>query len=205
MQRPHRDLWGSMGRVLCALLLVMLGFVAMCTIASAQANDRKLPLSPNDLIEVKVFQEDDLQSTLRVSQEGTITFPLIGAVRVGGRTPEEAARLIRDALAKDYLVNPQVSVTVTETFKRRFTVLGQVQKPGAYDMPERDSLSLLQAIGMAGGYTRIADASKITLKRRAGGRETVMKLNAKSMASGATSSSFEVEPGDVITVGESFF
>jgi polysaccharide export outer membrane protein len=190
----------------CIAGLLVLGLLfGFCSHVIAQADDRRLPLAPNDLIEVKVFQEDDLQSTLRVSRAGTITFPLIGVVKVAGRTPEEAARLIRDALAKDYLVNPQVSVTVTESFKQRFTVLGQVQKPGAYDMPERDALSLLQAIGMAGGYTRIADPAKITLKRREDGRETVMKLDGKKMASGATSSSFEVRPGDVITVGESFF
>jgi len=162
-------------------------------------------LVPDDLVRVKVFQEDDLDSTLRVSKDGTITFPLIGLVHVGGKSPQDAADLIRAELARDYLVNPQVTMTVMEYAKRHFTVLGQVQRPGSYDLPDREAVTLLQAIGMAGGYTRIADPSKITCKRRAEDKEVILKLNGKSMASGKSSSGFEIQPGDVITVGESMF
>ena len=163
------------------------------------------PLSPDDMIHVKVFQEDDLESTLRIAKDGTITFPLIGLVHVGGESPQDAATAIRVLLEKDYLVSAQVSVTVMEYAKRRYTVLGQVQKPGSYELPDREGITLLEAIGMAGGYTRAADPAKITLKRRSAGKETIFRLNAKSMASGASSSSFEIEPEDVITVGESMF
>jgi len=157
-------------------------------------SDGNYILAPNDLIQVKVFQEDDLLST----------FPLIGIVKIGGRSPQEAARVIQDALAKDYLVNPQVTLTVIQYSKRHFTVLGQVQKPGAYDIPDREQMTLLEAIGTAGGYTRIADPSKITLKRSVDGRESVIKLDAKRMAN-ENGSAFEILPGDVITVGESIF
>jgi polysaccharide export outer membrane protein len=162
-------------------------------------------VAPDDVLEIKVFQEDDLETKARVSQNGSINFPLIGMVMVAGKTPEEAARAIRAALAKDYLVNPQVTLTVVEYSKRRFTVLGQVQKPGSYDMPDRNSVTLLQAIGTAGGYTRIADPSKIRLKRLESGKETVFKLDAKSMANERQTATFEIKPGDIITVGESFF
>jgi polysaccharide export outer membrane protein len=113
--------------------------------------------------------------------------------------------LIRDLLAKDYLVNPQVSVSISEYDKRRFTVLGQVQKPGTYDMPDREAVTLLQAIGLAGGYTRIADPAKVTVKRRTEDRESVLRVDAKSMANGRSAGAFDVLPGDVITVGESIF
>ena len=162
-------------------------------------------LSPNDLIDIRVFQEDDLASKVRISKDGSVTLPLIGSVSVGGKTPQDAARTIREMLAKDYLVNPQVNLTVVEYSKRRFTVLGQVNRPGAFDMPDRDFIGLLQAIGMAGGYTRIADPARITLKRTTNGKDSVMKLNAKTMASQGSSSGFEIQPGDVITVGESIF
>jgi polysaccharide export outer membrane protein len=163
-------------------------------------------LVTNDVIQIKVFQEDDLTSILRVSKEGTITFPLIGSVQVGGKTPQDAALSIKGLLAKDYLVNPQVSVTVVEYAKRRFTVLGQVQRPGAYELPDRDTLTLIQAIGMAGGYTRIADPARITLKRTDDGKESVLHLNARKMAGdGSADSSFAVRAGDIITVGESIF
>jgi len=162
-------------------------------------------LATNDLISVKVFQEDDLQTQVRVAKDGTITFPLIGVVRVGGKTPQEAARTIRDMLAKGYLVNPQVTVNVLEYFKYRLTVLGQVQKPGSYDFPDRDRLTLLEAIGLAGGYTRAADPSKVLVKRLVNGKEVVYRLNAKNMASQQSTTAFEVLPGDVITVAESIF
>ncbi len=162
-------------------------------------------LRPNDLVEIRVFREDDLTSTLRISREGTITFPLIGAVRVGGLSAQAAGAKIRALLAKDYLVNPQVNLTVREYSKRRFTVLGEVQKPGAYEMPDHDSLGLLEAIGMAGGYTRIAEPARITLKRIVDGREKVIRVNAKKMAREGDSGTVEIKPGDVLTVGERLF
>jgi polysaccharide export outer membrane protein len=120
-------------------------------------------------------------------------------------SPQEAAETIRVKLAKDYLVNPQVTVTVFDYGKRRFAVLGEVQKAGTYDMPEREKITLLDAIAMAGGYTRIADPAKITLKRKEGGKETIVRLNAKTMAKDDRVASFDIQPGDVITVGESLF
>lgn len=162
-------------------------------------------LSANDLIKMTVFDENDLETNVRISNDGTVTFPLIGAVKVAGKTPQAAATMVRDLYAKDYLVNPQVNVTVIEYSKRRFIILGQVQRPGTFDMPDRDSVNLLQAVGMAGGYSRIADPSKITVKRNSNGKEAVFKVNGKRMAGGEENVNFEVMPGDIITVGESFF
>ena len=168
-------------------------------------NSDSYVLAPNDVVEIKVFQEDDLQSKLRISQKGTITFPLIGVVSIGGKTPQDAAATIRAALAKDFLVNPQVTVTVADYNKRRFTVLGQVQRAGSFDMPDREKVTLLDAIAMAGGYTRIADPSKVTLRRKTGDKETVMHLNAKAIARDGNVAPVEIQPGDIITIGESIF
>ncbi len=162
-------------------------------------------IRPADILDIAVFQEEDLKSSLRVSNEGTIAFPLIGSVAVGGLTPQQAGRTIRDRLSKGYLTNPQVSVTVTSFSKRRFTVLGEVQKPGSYDMPDQVEVTVLQAIGMAGGYTRIANPGKVTLMRNQDGNQQTFALNAKRMASGSAESEFMVRPGDVITVAESRF
>jgi len=162
-------------------------------------------LRPHDVIEIKVFQEDDLNSILRISRDGVINFPLIGAVRVAGKSPQAAAATLREMLSRGYLVNPQVSVTVREFFKLRFTILGEVQKPGAYELPDHDGIGLLEAIGMAGGYTRIAEPAKITLKRVVNGKESIVKLNAKRMAREQGGGSVDIRPGDVITVGERLF
>lgn len=158
-----------------------------------------------DILDIAVYQEPDLKSTLRVSAEGTIVFPLIGNLSVGGLTPHGAAQAIRDRLAKGFLINPQVSVTVMEFSKRRFTVLGEVQKPGSYDMPPQQDVTVLQAIGMAGGYTRIANPGKVTLMRKLESDPQTFSLDARKMASGNAESAFIVQPGDVITVAESRF
>jgi polysaccharide export outer membrane protein len=162
-------------------------------------------ISPADVLEINVFQETDLKTILRVSNEGTIVFPLIGTVPVGGMTPQEAAHALQARLAQGYLTNPQVSVIVQEFSKHSFTVLGEVQKPGSYDMPAQQEITVLQAIGIAGGYTRIANSSKVILMRRVDGKQKTFQLNAKRMASGHTESVIKVLPGDVITVSESMF
>jgi polysaccharide export outer membrane protein len=192
-------------RSLLWILVLFMGLLSWVPPARAAGDADTYVLVPNDVLDVKVFQEDDLHSTPRISTKGTINFPLIGVVNVAGLTPHQAAAAIRTALAKDFIVNPQVSVDVTEFASHRLTVLGEVQKPGTYDMPERDKVTLLDAIAMAGGYTRIADPSKIALKRTVGGKETVMKFNAKEMAKNVRTATFEVLPNDIITVGESLF
>ena len=162
-------------------------------------------LAANDLIEIKVFQEPDLDTTARIAADGRISFPLIGEVAVTGKNAQQAARVIRDKLEARFLVNPQVTLAVLESAKRLFTVLGQVQRPGTYRFPERDSLNLIQVIGIAGGYSRIADASRVTVKRRVDGRDSVFQLDAKKMAREQSISPFDIRPGDMITVGERLF
>jgi protein involved in polysaccharide export with SLBB domain len=162
-------------------------------------------LSPNDLIYVKVFQEDDLNSTLRVSEDGTVIFPLIGSVKIGGQSVDGATATIRDLLNARFLVNPQVTLTVLGYANRHITVLGQVQKPGDYNLRDQGSISLLQAVGMAGGFTRLANSANIIVKRNVDGAEKILHLNGKTMASDSQSEPFVVVPGDTITVTERFF
>lgn len=165
---------------------------------------RSYRLAPNDLVRIKVFQEDDLTTELRLAKDGTATFPLLGAVNLGDKTVDEAASQIRDLLGKDFLVNPQVMVTVVEYSKRRFTVLGQVQKPGSYDIPSEESVSVLQAIAMAGGFTRLAVQGKVTVTRTAGGKKT-LTVDVKSAANDPGTKPFEILPDDTIIVAERVF
>jgi len=165
---------------------------------------RTYRLSPNDVVRIKVFQEDDLTTEMRIAKDGTATFPLLGTVNLGDKTVDEAASLLRDLLGKDYLVNPQVTLTVVEYSKRRFTVLGQVQKPGSYDIPSEESVSLLQAIAMAGGFTRLAVQGKVTITRTLGGKKT-MTVDVKSAANDPGTRPFEILPDDTIIVAERVF
>jgi len=134
-----------------------------------------------------------------------ITFPLIGNVKIGGLTVGDATDKIRTLLNARFLVNPQVTMTVLIYANRTFTVLGQVQKPGTYTMHDKGSIDLMQAIGTAGGYTRLANKSKITLKRKENGKDIVVDLDGKKMANDRETPQFIVLPGDIITVAESLF
>ena len=165
---------------------------------------RTYRLSPNDVVRIKVFQEDDLTTEFRLAKDGTGTFPLLGGINLGGKTVDEAAAVVRDLLGKDYLVNPQVTLTVTEYSKRRFMVLGQVQKPGSFDIPSEESVTLLQAIAMAGGFTRLAVQSKLTITRTSGGKKTI-SVDVKSAANDPGTKPFEILPDDTIIVSERVF
>ena len=195
------------------LLSIVLAVTAagLLTAADSALVPKALPdaktyvLSPNDLVQMRVYQEEDLETKARIAKDGTVTIPLIGVVQIGGKTVEEATGLIRELLDKDYLVNPQITLTVTEYAKRRFTVLGQVQKPGTYEIPNEESVTLLQAVAMAGGYTRLANPGKITLTRVVGAQKTMLTLDGRAMASDNSTKSFTVMPEDTITVAERIF
>ena len=162
-------------------------------------------LARDELIEIKVFQEPNLTTSTRIPEDGRIIFPLIGEVAVAGKTVQEVTRLIRDRLEARFLVNPQVTMAVLEQAQRLFTVLGQVQRPGTYRFPERQGLDLLQVIGIAGGYTRLADPGRITLKRHGQGSETVLRVDGKRLARDQNAKPVVVETGDLIIVGERLF
>ncbi|MBV9999246.1 MAG: polysaccharide biosynthesis/export family protein [Verrucomicrobia bacterium] len=171
-------------------------------VRSAPGNYR---IEPNDVLDVRVFREPDLTTTARVANDGTIMVPLAGQVRVGGMSISQAAREIQARLAAGYLPNPQVTVNITQFHHRRFTILGQVNRSGTYEFPDEGSLGLLQAIGLAGGYTSIADPSKVIIRRTVRGRATSFRVNAKKIAAGKIDEDVQVVPGDVITVSEAIF
>ena len=123
-------------------------------------------ISADDLLEIRVFQEDDLSTRARVSQDGSILMPLIGKIPVKGKTVSTAASTITAKLRDGYLVNPQVTVNVISLAKRYFTVLGQVASPGQFELTSDRPTDLLAAVGRAGGFTRIANKKKVILKRR---------------------------------------
>ncbi len=171
-------------------------------LAQSDANYR---LAPDDLLDFRVFQEPELDAVIRVAGDGNAIFPLVGTIRMAGKTIGEANELLRRYYMDGYLVNPQVTLTVRTYARRVFTILGQVQKPGSYAIQGSETISLLDAVGMAGGYTRIANPGNVTVKRREGGQETVIKVDARKMARSDSDSNFHIQPGDVITVGESIF
>ena len=158
-------------------------------------------LSANDQVAVEVFGEEDLRTNGRLNGEGNLSVPLLGSIHLAGLTLGQAATRLTDLYGRDYLVNPKVNVMLIGYAKRRFTMLGQINRPGSYEMPDGspEGIDLLEAIAMAGGYTRIAAPEKVSVRRGT----QVMRVDAKRQARGNTA--FTVLPGDTVTVGESIF
>jgi polysaccharide export outer membrane protein len=159
-------------------------------------------LSANDQVGVDVFGEDDLRTAGRLNSEGNLSVPLLGSVHLAGMTLTQAAAKLTQLFGRDYLVNPKVNVMLLGYAKRRFTMLGQINRPGSYEMPDGspEGVGLLEAIAMAGGYTRIAAPERITVKRES----KIFRVNGKRLAHG-NGENFIVRPGDTVTVGESIF
>ena len=111
-------------------------------------------LGPEDVLEIKVFELDQFNRTVRVSGNGSINFPLIGAISVRGLVPEEAAAKLAAKLQDEYVQNPQVSVFVKEFNSRTLSILGAIENPATYPLLSRRSL--LQVIAEAGGVTERA-------------------------------------------------
>jgi protein involved in polysaccharide export with SLBB domain len=195
-------------KILFVLTLALNGARGAAAEAKPPAGTNARPdyvLAANDVVAVIVYQEEDLSAKVRVSKDGSIVLPLLGSVTVGGKTREAASRHIRDLLAEKYLVSPQVSLDIAEYAKRRFTVLGQVSRPGSFEMPGDESVNLLQAISMAGGYTRLGTGRGVTVQRGQGADKQTFKLDADAMAKDKDVKIFEVEADDTITIGEKIF
>src|SRR5438874_8133930 len=164
-------------------------------------------LSANDQVAVEVFGEEDLRTNGRLNGEGNLSVPLLGSVHLAGLTLTQAASRLTDLYARDYLVNPRVNVMLVSYAKRRFTMLGQINRPGSYEMPDGspEGIDLLEAVAIAGGYTRIAAPERISIRRHSNaGKDEIIRVDAKRLARGDRGN-FTVLPGDAITVGESIF
>lgn len=154
-----------------------------------------------DKLDVRVFQVEDLSfSDLVVDTSGNINLPLIGAVRGSGRTAGEMAADIAERLATNYLRNPQVTVTVKQAASQKITVDGAVTRPGVYEM--RGSTSLLQAVAMAEGPSRVADLTKVAVFRTIEGRRSVALFDLSAIRQGRASDP-QVLGDDVIVVDTS--
>lgn len=159
-------------------------------------------LQPSDLLHVLVFQEDDLQRDVRISQEYSITLPLIGQVNLKGKTLRESEELIRSRYDQDFLVQPQVTVTVTEYAKTSVNVLGSVGQAGSVVFTPERPMTLLDAIARAGGFTRLADRKHVSLSRTVDGKVEKYTINADDLIQGAAKQSWILIKDDVIYVPE---
>jgi len=167
-----------------------------------QSRPADVTLGVDDVFEVRVYGEADLSNVYRVTPDGSIGFPLIGKVAVVGRAPAEVAREIESRLGRKYLQNPQVTIFVREYKSRRFSVYGQVQRPGTFAYEE--GITIIEAVAMAGGFTPMAAENDVQVSRGERGRDVTFKVRVVDVREGKAPA-VRINPGDKVFVPERFF
>ncbi len=159
-------------------------------------------LGPGDVIEVRVYQEPELSGVYQVGRAGDVMFPLCKRVVIGGLSANGAAEKLRECLSDGFMRDPQVSVLIKEYNSKKVFVFGEVQKPGTFAY--EDGMSVVQAVTLAGGFTKTAAQNSTSVTRRVKGQEVKVKVNVHDIALGKAPN-FTLEPGDIVYVPESLF
>jgi polysaccharide biosynthesis/export protein len=190
-------------RFFCAI------FTLLAPMAGAQSapepqeegkRDTTYILRPNDSIRVSVYGEPELSVPVRILQTGQASFELIGLVEIGGLTVASAEEKIRSLYAKDFLVDPKLTLAVDGYATDLISVIGAVNSPGPIPIPVSGQLDLASALATAGGLAPNADTGSIQLVRAAGGTST---FSLKAVQS--TAARTALAAGDRIIVAESRF
>ncbi len=163
-------------------------------------------LRPLDVLNMKVFQEPDLDTVYRIGANGMVILPLVNAVKVGGLTLQDAQKLIKELYEKDYLVNAEVSLFIQEYSPMRVYVTGQVNHPGDVLFPPEEQMTLSKAVAMAQGTTRLANTRSVIVKRKlADGSTKVYDVDLRAILSDKNVKDFPVYDGDTVEVPEAIF
>lgn len=145
-----------------------------------------------DRISITVYQEPDLSiSGVRVKADGTIAYPLLGDLQVANLTSQELQDLVMNKLRDGFLKKPSIIVTIDSY--RLYYIKGEVTRPGGYTFV--DGLTVAKAVALAGGYTVRASEGSITLVRDSDPENPLESVGVNTA----------IQPGDIVTVGESFF
>ena len=153
----------------------------------------------DDVLAISVWKEPDISRSVPVRSDGKISLPLIGEVQATGKTPKQLESDIAAGL-HDYISEPEVTVIVQESRSQRFSILGQVQRPGSYLLI--GSTRVTDAIAIAGGFRDFAKVKSIRiLRQQPGGTQVSLPFNYKDVVRGANpGQNVELEPRDTIYV-----
>lgn len=185
-------------------LLIFLLLIALSQRAFCQNPSYKI--QPTDVLSVTVHQHPDLATKTRVSSEGFISFPLLGKVEVKDLTVQDTELKLKNLLEKDYLVNAQVIVFIEEYHPRQVSVTGEVEKPGKYDMPEERDLTVMEAIALAGGFTKDAAVNATKIMRGHKDEKEIITVKITDIThKGLKDKDIALKPEDIVYVPESFF
>lgn len=170
-------------------------------IPPAVSHDASLDaIGPGDLVRITVFRNPDLTTETRVTERGTVLFPLIGEVHVGGMTPYQAGQTIARKLREGrFVVNPEVNLALSQVNSRQVAVLGAVNKPGRYPLDSQNS-RLTDFIAAAGGIAP-PGADSVTLVSSRNGETVKRDINLNTIfRDGDLSQNAQLQPGDTIFV-----
>jgi len=178
----------------------LLAAVALFMFAIQAGAASRETLGAGDTIRVTVFQNPDLTTEVRISERGTIVFPLIGEIALGGQTPVGAGNRIAAQLKQgNFMKDPQVNVSVVQVRSRQVSVLGNVARPGRYALDDTN-LTLTDILALAGGISP-GGADTVTVVTNRNGSEKKLEINVPEMiAKGTMSANFEIQNGDTIYV-----
>jgi polysaccharide export outer membrane protein len=189
-----------------AILGAALIVAAAAGTVRAQAQDikdvfiREYKIGAKDLLEIKVVEVPELNLAVRVSEEGSITLPLVGRVELAGLTKEAAERRIASLLvAGNYLKNPQVTIFIREYQSNRVALIGAVKTPGMYELV--GEMSLLELVSKAGGFLENAGNDIIVMREGKDGRDEKLTVDLNDLVMNGTQSfNVALRPNDVISV-----
>jgi len=197
-------------RLLLSTSLLLLAFASSaCSKRGVQATEVPPPalddttLGPGDALTVRVYGEEEMTGSHQVAPDGTINFPLLGALHVNGLEPTEVAEKIQTELrTRDLMRSPHVSVYVDEYASKRVSVVGAVTNPGTF--PLEPGMTVVQAISMAGGFSSLADRDGTVVTRRID-KEIIRYRVPVLRVSKGQAEDIEVAAGDIIFVPERLF
>ena len=176
--------------------------VAAATPAPSQSPQIQVreTLGPGDAVKVTVFQNPDFNTETRLSERGTVVFPLIGEMKFTGLTPAQAGTRIAEELKRGkYINNPQVTVQLVSVRSRQVAVLGEVARPGKYALDDNSS-KLTDILAVAGGVTTAA-ADTVTVLVSRGNKLEKREIDVSAMArDGNLAANLDIEGGDTIYV-----
>lgn len=160
-------------------------------------------LEVSDVIELDVYQERDLNKSVRIEGDGTVSLALVGKVKLAGMTVGESKSLITDLYNRDYLVDPQISLLVVSFSPKVLHILGSVRSPGVVNIPPDRDLTLTEALSMVGGVTRMGNPRAIKIKRvDQDGRTRQMEVNFSKVVQDPDVKDLVLNEGDTIWVPE---
>jgi polysaccharide biosynthesis/export protein len=167
--------------------------------AQLVTRDQPYRLQPSDVLELEYEYTPEYNQTVTVGPDGTVTLRLVGTVKVEGLSLDEATSAIK-AKASVPLNHPELSLTLKEFVKPHFTIYGEVQKPGVYDM--HGGVTVLQAIAISGGQKETSKQTQVVLLRKVNGDMAEVKvINTKTMSTAAgVREDFALKPDDMIIV-----